>query len=118
MLYLTLTEKTVPGGPTRNLGTVEIHQERVDPKTEIASYSLEADGHRVGSIWGWRRWYGPWRLAQAALNTIYGGTRPAREERCHDDGQCNAQTTYGHRCRMAAREGSFYCQLHDPMRSP
>lgn len=118
MLCLTLTEQRVPGGHVRNLGVIEIHQERSDPTTDVASYSLESAGHRVGTIWGWRRWHGPWRLVQAALNTIYGGVLAASETVCRDDGRCNAKTKRGRRCRMPARDGGFYCQGHDPMRRP
>jgi len=116
MFYLTLTEMRAPGGSVRQLGTVKMHQERVDRETDVASYSLESQGQRVGSIHGWRLWHGPWRLAQAALDTIYGGTRLMSPSKLRDDGACNAVTRRGRRCRVAVQPGSYFCVVHDRLR--
>ena len=115
MYYLTLMEAESTGAPGRSLGRIEIKQERLSKKLEVVSYSLESQGHRVGTIAGWRVWQGPWRLAQAALNTVYGGLEAARDCHVKNDGQCNAQSIRDRRCRYKAREGSFYCDLHDPL---
>jgi hypothetical protein len=116
MYYLTLSEITVPGGPLRQLGAVQIHQERVDRVSGVATYSLESQGQRVGSIHGWRLWHGPWRLAQAALDTIYGGIKLMSPGKLRDDGACNAVTQRGRRCRVAVQSGSYFCVVHDRLR--
>lgn len=113
MLYLTLTDIPVDGGPARQLGTVKIRQERLDLATNVAAYAVESEGQRVATISGWRTWHGPWRLAQAVLDTLYGGLKPARDASLRDDNCCNAITARGRRCRLEVKPGRYYCIIHD-----
>jgi hypothetical protein len=114
--YLTLSERPVPGGPLRQLGTIQIQRERVDLETQVASYTLECQGEQVGKIHGWRLWRGPWRLAQAALNTLYGGQTLPGDTVLKADGQCNEWTQRRRRCRIDAQEGSYFCIVHNHLR--
>lgn len=116
MLYLTLTEIPVTGEPSRPLGTVMIRQERLDRETQVATYALECQGQRVGTVSGWHEWQGPWRLAQAALDTIYGGTKLMPDDKLKSDGSCNAISAKGTRCRLEAEPGRYFCIIHNRIR--
>ena len=118
MLYLTLTEILGPGIAPKPLGSIEIRQDRWEPMQDVASYSLINQGQCVGEVRGWRRWHGPWRLAQAALNTLYAGIELARDDKLRHDGQCNALSSRGQRCRLDARDGGYFCEVHDLMGKP
>ena len=115
MLRLTLTEE-IPGGEVKHLGEVVLTQECWEPRKKIAAYSLESEGQRIGTVSGWLQCYGPWRLAQTALNVIYGGMAVPRHKQLAGGGQCNAQTRHGHRCRLDSVKGGYYCVIHDPVR--
>jgi len=112
MLYLTLTEIPISGGPVVSLGTVKIRREREDVTTQVASYSLENNGLRLGTVQGWHQWHGPWRLAQAALGVIYGGTKLVADTQLKNNGQCNAIAKSGKRCRLDAQDGKYFCVVH------
>ena len=116
MRYLTLTEIPVAGEPSRPLGTVAIRRERLDRETQVATYALECQGQRVGTVSGWREWQGPWRLAQAALDTIYGGVKLVLDDKLKSDGTCNAITQRGKRCQMEVEPGRYFCLVHSPLR--
>jgi hypothetical protein len=116
MYYLTLTDIPITGGPSIPLGTVTIRQERLDRATQVATYALECQGQQVGSVRGWREWQGPWRLAQAALDAIYGGTKFMPDDQLKNNGACNAIASTGKRCRLEAKAGGYFCPIHDRLR--
>jgi hypothetical protein len=114
MFCLTLTEIPDDGGPSKQLGEIQFRQDRVDANADMASYSLYSQGHYVGQVAGWRQWYGAWRLAQTALNVIYGSIELLPDPKFRNDGRCNAVSkTRGKRCALKALPGGFFCDVHD-----
>ena len=116
MLYLTLTEIAEPGGPVTQLGTIQIKLERESKTEQVGSYVLKSQGQRVGAVQGWQQWQGPWRLAQAAINAVYGGLESPRNAKLKNDGHCNAISSRGKRCRLEAQDGGYFCVVHDRVR--
>ena len=115
MLHLTLTDETA--GKHTELGTVVLDREKFDLTSQVATYALSSEGGRVGTVEGWLECYGPWRLVQTALNSIYGGLEVQRHKRLKGDGRCNGWSVRQRRCRVDAIPGGYYCVTHEPIRA-